>query len=70
MARITFQTGTGKFIDIVDERSEVVNEFYILKSDVTPMYNFLVENKVERITNNVAKVLMDKGYLKRDEVPF
>lgn len=70
MGKITFQTGGGNLIDIVDSISDVKSPYYILKKDLEPMWNFLQENKVDKVTNEISKILMEKGFLKKDVVPF
>lgn len=65
MSRITFQTGGGRCIDIVDAVEEVISEYYILKTQVSEINKFFEDNGITDVTKEVAGMMIKRGYLKK-----
>ena len=67
MSKITIKTGGGHLLDFVHEAHEATSPFYILRSDVPLITKYMEDNHIEIISNDLAKTLMDKGWLKKSE---
>jgi hypothetical protein len=65
--RITFETGRGKLIDIVESEKFVLHDVYILYSDISKIISRLEEFGAKTVDKTIAKVLMAEGLLRKNE---
>ena len=71
MSKITIKTGGGHLLDIVHSAGEATSPYYILRSDVPLITKYMEDNNIQVISNDLAKILLEKGWLKKsNEAPF
>jgi hypothetical protein len=64
-SRITIETPRGMLIDLVNDRSQVVHEFFILSKDLPKVVSRVRELGQDTVDKEVGRLLRSEGLIQR-----
>ena len=65
---VTIETSSGTHIDLVDNKDEVISEYYIFMKDVERIKRRCAELGVDKVTKQIARLLIREGLIQKKGV--